>query len=109
MLASRCGLAASLGALLLCGCASMRGTKVAPPQEVDMDPQILAKFKEEVEEYVELHQELLKRVPNVTPQSTAGGDRGPSQEDDGGHPGRADRARSRAPSSSPRWPRPSRS
>jgi hypothetical protein len=36
-----------------------------------MDPEVLRKFQHEVEEYVELHQELLKRVPNVTPSATA--------------------------------------
>lgn len=59
-----------VGVVLSSGCASMRGTKVAPPQAVDMDPEALHKFQHEVEEYVELHQELLKRVPNVTPHST---------------------------------------
>jgi hypothetical protein len=36
-----------------------------------MDPEVLHKFQHEVEEYVELHQELLKRVPTVTPHSTS--------------------------------------
>lgn len=72
MLGARWKLVAPFVAVpLLGGCASMRGgTKVAPPQDVDMAPQALAKFQHEIEEYVELHQELLKRVPNVTPHST---------------------------------------
>ena len=36
-----------------------------------MDPEVLRKFQHEVEEYVELHQELLKRVPNVSESATA--------------------------------------
>jgi hypothetical protein len=64
--------AASCVLLALSACASMRGNaKVAPPQDVEMDPKALDKFQHEVEEYVELHQELLKRVPNVTAHSTA--------------------------------------
>jgi hypothetical protein len=69
---SRLYLAAPCVLLALSACASMRGNaKVAPPQDVEMDPKALEKFQHEVEEYVELHQELLKRVPTVTAQSTA--------------------------------------
>lgn len=57
---------------LLAGCRTLGGgPQIAPPQAVDMDPEALHKFQHEVEEYVELHQELLKRVPNVTPHSTS--------------------------------------
>jgi len=58
------------GLALLAGCGTMRGPKVAPEQVVDMDPEALRKFQHEVEEYVELHQELLKRIPTVTASST---------------------------------------
>jgi len=56
--------------VLLTACRTLGGPRVAPEQTVDMDPRVLDRFREEVEEYVELHQELLKRVPTVTPQST---------------------------------------
>jgi hypothetical protein len=63
-------LAVSAGVVVLAGCSVLRGPQVAPPQVVDMDPEALAKFQKEVEDYVELHQELLKRVPTVTAHST---------------------------------------
>lgn len=59
-----------LAPAVLAACGAARVQKVAPPQVVDMEPSALTKFQREVEEYVELHQELLKRVPNVTPQAT---------------------------------------
>ena len=68
----RVHLAAACALLALSACASMRGNaKVAPPQDVEMDPKALEKFQHEVEEYVELHQELLRRVPTVSAHSTA--------------------------------------
>jgi hypothetical protein len=60
-----------VGLAVLPACGALRGGKVAPPQVVDMDPEVLHKFQKEVEEYVDLHQDLLKRIPTVTPQSTA--------------------------------------
>jgi hypothetical protein len=63
-------LLAACGVALLAGCSTLRGPQVAPPQVVEMDPEALAKFQHEVEEYVELHQDLLKRIPTVTPHST---------------------------------------
>jgi hypothetical protein len=56
---------------LAAGCGHFGRHHIAPPQDVDMDPEVLRKFQHEVEEYVELHQELLKRVPNVSPTATA--------------------------------------
>jgi hypothetical protein len=53
-------------ALALSGCAMMhRNEHIAPPQDVEMDGKVLAKLQHEVEEYVQLHDELLHRVPNV--------------------------------------------
>ena len=67
VLAVACG----LGFLAPAGCA--KGTKnahIAPPASVDMDAEVLGKFRHEIEEYVELHQELLHRIPTVGPQAT---------------------------------------
>lgn len=67
-------LAAALACLVLpAGCASLRGHDgVAPEQQTEdrLDPEALDKFREEVEEYVELHRELRERVPNVGPGAT---------------------------------------
>lgn len=62
---------ALFGVVLLAGCRTLGGPQVAPEQNVEMDPEALAKFQHEVEEYVDLHQELLKRIPTVTAHSTA--------------------------------------
>src|SRR5262245_27980188 len=67
---NRGGLLVLCGVVLLTGCRTLGGPQVAPEQAVEMDPQALSKFQHEVEEYVELHQELLKRVPTVTASST---------------------------------------
>jgi hypothetical protein len=62
----------ALACAALPACGHLRGgDKVAPPQVVDMDPDVLRKFQHEVEEYVELHQDLLKRVPNVSESASA--------------------------------------
>jgi hypothetical protein len=63
--------AAVMALVLTAGCGALRNKNVAPAQETDMDPEILRKFQHEVEEYVELHQELLKRVPNVSESASA--------------------------------------
>jgi len=60
-----------LACAALSGCGHFGGGKIAPPQAVDMDPSVLDEFQDEVEEYVELHQDLLKRVPNVSESATA--------------------------------------
>jgi hypothetical protein len=60
-------------AVALPGCATLRGTdNVAPEQKTEelINPEALEKFQKEVEEYVELHQELLHRIPNVSPGAT---------------------------------------
>jgi hypothetical protein len=54
------------------GChRATRNVHMAPPVDVEMEGEVLAKFQHEIEEYVELHQELLHRVPRVSPQSTS--------------------------------------
>lgn len=70
MLQSRRRLALLCALAFLGGCSTLRGPQVAPPQAVDMDPEALTKFQKEVEDYVDLHQELLKRVPTVSSHST---------------------------------------
>ena len=58
-------------ALGAAGCAgATRNAHVAPPVNVEMDGEVLRKFQHEIEEYTELHQELLHRVPTVSPQSS---------------------------------------
>lgn len=59
------------GLVLVAGCRTLGGPQIAPEQAVDIDPEALTKFQHEVEEYVELHQDLLKRIPTVTPHSTS--------------------------------------
>jgi hypothetical protein len=55
------------------GCSSSGNVEptLVPPQTVQMDSDTLEKFREEVEEYVELRQTVLKQIPPVTPKSTA--------------------------------------
>ena len=60
-----------LACAVLAACSHFGGGRVAPAQHVDMDPAALREFQDEVEEYVELHQDLLKRVPNVSESATA--------------------------------------
>ena len=59
---------------LLAGACSQNpqpSPSLVPPQTVQMDSDTLEKFREEVEEYVELRQTVLKQVPPVTPKSTS--------------------------------------
>src|SRR5947209_3547876 len=56
--------------LSLAACAAPRNEHIATPAEVEMDGASLGKFQHEIEEYVELHQELLHRVPNVGPHAS---------------------------------------
>jgi hypothetical protein len=65
------GCAVAVAGAVLPACGLFRGDRIAPPQVVDMDPDALKKFQREVEEYVELHQELLKRVPSVSESASA--------------------------------------
>jgi hypothetical protein len=53
------------------GCSLHRNAHVAATADVDMDAKVLAKFQREIEEYRELHQELVHRIPNVGPNATA--------------------------------------
>lgn len=53
------------------GCSLHRNEHIAPTADVDMDASVLAKFQKEIEEYMELHQELIHRIPNVGPNATA--------------------------------------
>src|SRR5436305_7454331 len=60
----------ALASLSLAACAAPRNEHIATPAEVEMDGASLRKFQHEIEEYVELHQELLHRVPNVGPHAS---------------------------------------
>lgn len=64
------GAAALLVALGGAACGASRNAHISPPVDVEMDAKVLAKFQHEIEEYTELHQELLHRVPTVRPQSS---------------------------------------
>jgi hypothetical protein len=62
-----------IGLAVLAACGWMKGAKgpsIVPAQDVDMDPEALRKFQHEIVEYVDLHRELLERIPRVTPNST---------------------------------------
>jgi hypothetical protein len=47
------------------GCSLHRNRHIAATSDVEMDAKVLAKFQHEIEEYRELHQELVHRIPNV--------------------------------------------
>ena len=102
---SRRRLAVLFTLALLAGCSTLRGPQIAPPQAVDMDPEALTKFQNEVEEYVELHQDLLKRVPTVSSQLDPA-EMARTAEDGGRDTGRATR-RKQGDIFKPRWRRPS--
>ncbi len=53
------------------GCGAHRNEHIAPTADVEMDAKVLAKFEREIEEYKELHKELVHRIPNVGPNATA--------------------------------------
>jgi hypothetical protein len=53
------------------GCNLHRNAHIAPTADVQMDANVLAKFQDEIEQYRELHQELVHRIPNVGPNATA--------------------------------------
>lgn len=66
-------IAGLMGLVLLAGCGWMKGRpgpSIVPPQDVDMDAEALGKFQHEIVEYVDLHRELLERIPRVTEKST---------------------------------------
>gem|GEM_PF-134619 len=72
--------AALLGALALAafltaganGCAQMHGdsTSIVPPQSVEMDDRVLARFKDEVDEYVVLRKKALAKLPALPDKAT---------------------------------------
>jgi hypothetical protein len=53
------------------GCTMHRNAHIAPTANVEMDAKVLAKFQHEIEEYRELHQELVHRIPTVSLSSSA--------------------------------------
>ena len=53
------------------GCSTHRNAHIAPTADVEMDAKVLAKFQHEIEEYRELHQELVHRNPNVGMNASA--------------------------------------
>src|SRR5262245_51036128 len=72
MMRNRFAPAGLLGcAVLAGGCSKNPAPSLVPPQTVQMDTETLAKFAEEVHEYVELRKSVLKHVPQVTPTSSA--------------------------------------
>ena len=70
MKAKRPGLAALAAVVALAGCRGHKNEHIATPADVEMHASALAKFQHEIEEYVELHQELLHRIPNVGPHAS---------------------------------------
>jgi hypothetical protein len=60
-----------LAGLIAAGCSRNAEPTLVPPQTVGMDGETLDKFREEVEEYVELRKDVLKHIPAVTPKSSA--------------------------------------
>jgi hypothetical protein len=69
-------LAAALGCLALgiaslgATCKGRKNVHMAPQPQVDMDPEVLAKFAEEVNEYVALRRKIVGQLPPVGSQST---------------------------------------
>jgi len=59
-----------LGSLAAGGCSSASKETLVPPQTVEMDAETLRKFQHEIEEYVELRKESLKKIPPVSAKST---------------------------------------
>ncbi|MCM2255316.1 MAG: hypothetical protein NDJ94_06550 [Vicinamibacteria bacterium] len=57
--------------LLAASCSLNRNAHIAPAADVDIDARVLAEFQEEVEDYVDLHRELVERIPTVGPNATA--------------------------------------
>jgi len=67
-------IAIAMGLTLVAACGWLKGgTKgppIAPPQDVEMDPEVLRKFQHEIVEYVDMQRDLLHRIPRVTEKST---------------------------------------
>jgi hypothetical protein len=64
------GRLACAGLLGAAACSTTPRPSLVPPQTVEMDAETLRKFQHEVEEYVELRQKALTKVPAVTPKAT---------------------------------------
>ena len=58
------------GLLAGAGCSATSKESLVPPQTVEMDAETLRKFQHEVEEYVELRQKVLTKIPPVTTKAT---------------------------------------
>jgi hypothetical protein len=56
--------------LAAAACSSTPKEPIVPPQTVEMDAETLRRFQHEVEEYVQLRQSALKKIPPVNPRST---------------------------------------
>src|SRR5262245_1505345 len=52
------------------GCAGTRGPSIVPPQSVEIDQHLLAKFRDEVDEYVLLRKKALTQVPALPDKAT---------------------------------------
>jgi hypothetical protein len=52
-------------------CTMHRNAHIAATADVEMDVKVLAKFQHEIEEYRELHQELVHRIPSVSASASA--------------------------------------
>jgi hypothetical protein len=57
---------ASLGAT----CGGQKNVHIAPQPQVDMDPEVLAKFAHEVQEYVDLRRKVSGMLPPLAPGSS---------------------------------------
>jgi len=66
-------LALAMGLALVAGCkwfsSGVKGPPIAPPQDVEMDPQALQKFRHEIVEYLEMRQAVVQRIPRVNEKS----------------------------------------
>ena len=58
------------GLLAGAGCSATSKESLVPPQTVEMDAETLRKFQHEGEEYVELRQKVLTKIPPVTTKAT---------------------------------------
>jgi hypothetical protein len=61
----------SLVALTLVACGGKRNVHLAPQPDVEMDPHVLAKFAEEVREYVQLRRKIVGTLPPAGSESTS--------------------------------------
>ena len=59
------------GFLVLLSCSAHSSRSSVPPQDVTMDERTLARFKDEVGEYIELRKKVLEKIATVDDKSTA--------------------------------------